>query len=193
METGQCLERDTGTGLFGMDVPTMSCSLCLADRVFLLSKISELAKVIIISLGAIWWYLVKKLVISAVNNCPLSHWHSPLSQRAELRLWRQDHLLAPRHLCQLSLGAQQQQGGEMGLGCVPWCQQSPQPNPIRLLGHSIRRGSGFACLWRSEQDQAAVGNTIPSAGCLWGDQWVLGVGTGLAGGGIQPHGTDRAC
>lgn len=60
METGQCLERDTGIGLFGIGAPTMSCSPCLADREFLLSEISEVAEVITISSGAIWWCLAKK-------------------------------------------------------------------------------------------------------------------------------------
>lgn len=54
VETEQYMERDPGTGLFGMDVPTKSRSLWSADGGFLLSVISELAKVNTVSLGAIW-------------------------------------------------------------------------------------------------------------------------------------------
>ena len=46
-------ERDPGTGLLVMDVPTKSLSLCSADRGFLFSVISELAKVNTVSLGAV--------------------------------------------------------------------------------------------------------------------------------------------
>lgn len=77
VETEQCLKRDARTGLVGINVFARSCSLCSADRGFLLSVISELVK----GNGLFEAYLVifrgkKKLVVSAVNKTGHLPFHS---------------------------------------------------------------------------------------------------------------------